>query len=536
MGIQTSLIIIGGFGLFLYGMHLVGDSLHKLSHNLLKTMVEALAGGRIPSALAGAAAAVIIQSYTATSVTVAGALNAGIIRLSAALAVMLGANLGITITAHILATNLMDVAPFFVFIGALYYFFTPKTRNKNRGIALFAFGLLFIGLSMMSEGMGELAGEKGVIDFLRPLETSPFLMVITGIMATVLLKGSANAAIGLIIAVALGGMIDLQASLYFVFGANVGGCLIGLVEGRGTNPANRRLVLGNVLFNFGGLLLALAMVSLYLARLPLISESLPRQIALAHTAFNLVLLVVFLPLIPVIVKFLERVVPGEIDMKQEIRYLNENFISTPYLAIMAVTRELTVMLSLCMGMLDKAEACIVAYNHKLKNEIIFDEESVDEMQKNITNYLVEITRNELTDRERRLIPALLHSVNDLEKIADYCEDIVKLAQRVFEENLSFSGAAGEELERLFAKTRTMMKYTYRAIDENDAKAAQLTLTIKKEIDELIAQYKLNHVKRLESGTCTNEPGLVFSDILTDIEHINDHLLNITKGILHIGKR
>ena len=264
--------------------------------------------------------------------------------------------------------------------------------------------------------------------------------------------------------------------------------------------------------------------------------SLPRQIAFAHTFFNLVVLAFFLLLAPIVVKALERIVPGESDRKQEVRYLNESLISTPYLALIAVIKELTVMLSICRGMLDKAEACIVAYNHKIKNELIFDEESVDEMQKNITAYLVEITRNDLTDRQRRLIPALLHSVNDLEKVGDYCENIVILAQRLSEENLAFSGTAREELERLFAKTRTMMKHTLHAVESNDREAAQITLTIRKEIDELIDRYKLSHVTRLETGACTSEPGLVFSDVLTDLDRINGHLLNITKGVLHMGKR
>ena len=535
MEIQTFLGIIGGLGLFVYGIHLLGDSLQKISHNLLKIMLEALSGQRLRSALVGTGAAAIIQSSAATSVTVTGFLNAGIIQLSAALAVVLGANLGTTVTAHIIASNLVGVAPFFVFVGALYYFFAPKIRNKNQGIALFAFGLLFIGLSMMGSAVSDLAGNDATRAFFLSLNTMPLVALPAGLFITIILRSSSTAT-GLIIAFALGGLLDLQAGLYLIFGVNMGGCLTTLISGIGTNPANKRLALGNVMFNIGGVLLAFALVPLYLQVLPLLSESLPRQIATAHTLFNVILLVVFLPLIPLFVRLLERIVPGEAEGKQEIRYLSEHLITTPYLALMAVIRELTVMLSLCRGMLDKAEACVVAYNHKLKNEIIFDEESVDEMQKNITHYLVEITRNDLTDRQRRLVPALLHSVNDLEKVADYCEAIVLLAQRVFEEDLSFSGTAREELERLFAKTRTMLKHTFQAVDENDAKAAQMTLTIKREIDELVAQYKLNHVTRLESGTCTNEPGLVFSDILTSIERINSHLLNITKGILHIGKR
>lgn len=178
----------------------------------------------------------------------------------------------------------------------------------------------------------------------------------------------------------------------------------------------------------------------------------------------------------------------------------------------------------------------MAYNHKLRNEVTLDEESVDDMQKNITEYIVEITKSELPEKHARLMPALLHSVNDLEKVGDYCEGIVILAQRAYENDLNFSDPAKIELEKLFDKTEALMKQTRKALQYNDEAAATITLNIEKELDELIHQYKLNHIKRLENDICISNAGLVFTDILTDLERLNDHLCNITKGILHLGKR
>ncbi|HET56960.1 MAG TPA: Na/Pi cotransporter family protein [Deltaproteobacteria bacterium] len=535
MELQTFLGIVGGLGLFVYGMYLFSDALQKGSHGLLKSMLEPLTVEQVKSVLVGTGAAAVIQSSSAAAVTVSGFLNAGIIQLPAALAVMTGANIGTTVTAHFLASRLTGVAPLFVFAGALYYFFVPKARHKNQGLAVFGFGIIFIGLAMMSSAVHDLAAIASVDNFFLALAGLPPVAILAGVVLAVILRNSSSA-MGVVIAFALGGLCDLTLSLYLVFGINLGGALTILISETGTYPAGVRLALGNLFLNTAGLAAAVFMAPLYLEQLPLLSGSLPRQIAFAHTFFNLVVLAFFLLLAPIVVKALERIVPGESDRKQEVRYLNESLISTPYLALIAVIKELTVMLSICRGMLDKAEACIVAYNHKIKNELIFDEESVDEMQKNITAYLVEITRNDLTDRQRRLIPALLHSVNDLEKVGDYCENIVILAQRLSEENLAFSGTAREELERLFAKTRTMMKHTLHAVESNDREAAQITLTIRKEIDELIDRYKLSHVTRLETGACTSEPGLVFSDVLTDLDRINGHLLNITKGVLHMGKR
>lgn len=535
MDIQEILGIIGGLGLLVFAIHILSDSLQKLAHTLLKSMLETLTSERFRSLLVGIGAASITQSSTAMSITVTGFLNSGIIQLSAALAVMIGANVGTTVTAQIMASNLGGVAPFFIIAGALLHFLAPKSIDQNRGLAIFGLGVLFLGISMMSSSIRVLAHEELFGNTFMTMTSSPLAGILTGLIITVILRNSSTAA-GLIIAFALGGMLDLRSSLYLVFGINMGACVNVVIAAVGSSPASKQLALGNVICNFLGLIAALAMVPLYLKWLPLVSVNLARQIALGHTFFNIAVMAISLPLVPYLVSILEGIFPAEEDKKQEIRYLSENFLSMPYLAIMAVIRELTVMLSICQDMLDKAEACVVAYNHKIKNELIFEEESVDEMQKNITAYLVEITRNELTARQQRLIPALLHSVNDLEKVADYCENIVILAQRVFEEKLSFSGGAREELERLFRKTRTMMKLTMQAINGNDHEAARITLNLKKEIDELIDQYKLNHVNRLESGACESEPGLVFSDILTDIDRMNSHLLNITKGILHIGKR
>lgn len=535
MNLQELLGVTGGLGLFIFAMYVLNDSLNKLTNATIKTMLESLGGKRLRSALAGVAAAALTQSSTSTSVTVTGFLNAGIINLSSALAIMIGANVGTTMTAQIIAFNLAGAAPFFIFTGAVLHFMGRKSIHQNRGLAIFGFGALFLGISMMSSSISGLAEGNIIISALLSLESRPLAALLGGLVITVLLRNSSTA-VGLVIAISLAGLLDLRTALILVFGINMGAGVNVIIAAIGSNPASKQLALGNILFNAIGLAAGLLLIPLYLAWLPVISESLPRQIALGHTAFNIIITLLTLPFIFRLESVLRRTIPADGEKAQEIRYLSENFLSTPYLALMAVIREITVMLSICRSMLEKAEACVMEYNHKLMNELVFEEESVDEMQKNLTAYLVDITRNELTARQQRSIPALLHSVNDLERVADYCEDIAILAQQSFEENLSFSGNARNELRRLFGKTQTMINLTMEAITANDREAASATLDLKDEIDEAIERYKMNHVTRLESGVCTSEPGLIFSDILTNIERINGHLLNITKGVLHIGKR
>jgi len=236
------------------------------------------------------------------------------------------------------------------------------------------------------------------------------------------------------------------------------------------------------------------------------------------------------------VKLLERVIPGRDYEKKETKHLDPNLLITPNLAINAAIKEMVSMLTLCQEMFEKAEQCITTYNHRIRNEITLDEESVDEMQRNITQYLVEITKGELSDRERNLVPALLHSVNDLERVGDYCESIVKLSQRGYEHDLQFSAPAHMELAKLFEKTHALMRQSKKALQKDDHQAAAITLNIDRETHALVKQFRANHIERLGKGECMSDAGLVYSDLLTSIDRMNDHLCNITKGILHIGKR
>ena len=527
--------ILGGLGLFIYGIYLLSDSLQKLSLGLLKNLIDKITTNRVMSMLVGAGFTSIVQSSSATSVLLIGFINAGLITLAAALPVVFGANIGTTITAQLIAFKLTKSALFFVFVGSFVFFFARKSKHQNKGRALLGFGMLFLGLNIMTAAVKPLAGNEELLNLFLRFGTYPILGIVTGILVTVLLQSSSTT-IGMVIALASAGLLDLKASMFLVLGDNIGTCITALIASTGGKLASRRLAFGHAMFNVLGTAVALPMVPLYLHYLPDLSGDLSRQIANFHTAFNLINTMIFLPFVPLFLKALAKIVPGEDYEKKETKYLDKNLLATPELAIKAVIRQLSVMLAIDQEMLEKARQCIAQYNHKLKNEISIDEQSVDEMQRDITAYLVEITKGELPDQKRRIVPALIHSVNDLERVGDYCQDISRLSQRLYEENLSFSATAQAELARIFDKTQTLMNFTQKALRSDDHKSASITLMIEKEIDELIMQYKLNHFKRLEEGVCMNESGLVFSDILTYIGRLNDHLCNITKGILHIGKR
>ena len=527
--------LVGGLGLFIYGMYLLSDSLKKLSLGLLKKLLERITSNRVKSMFVGLGVTALIQSSSATSVILIGFLNAGLLPLAAAISIMIGANVGTTITAQLIAFKLTAIAPVFVFAGTAYFFFAKKQKEKNKGLVILGFGMLFLGLAMMSMAVAPLAGNETARNSLITFGKYPALGVLTGLLVTVIFQSSSTTT-GMIIAFASAGLLDLPSSIYLIFGTNIGTCITGILASIGGNLASKRLAWGNTLFNMIGTLIAVAMVPLYLKYIPMASADVARQVANTHTLFNVFNTLVFLPFISFFVLLMNKIIPGEDYTKNETKYLDKNLLTIPHLAIRAVINEMVLMLDTCTTMLEKARKCTIVYDHRLRNEIAIDEESVDEMQKEITEYLVVITQNELPEKHSRLIPALLHSVNDLEKVGDYCEAIVLLSQRAYENDLKFSDQADRELAKLFDKTEAIVKQTRKAMQHNDEKAAAITLNIEAEIDELISQYKLNHIKRLENSICISNAGLVFNDILTDIERLNNHLCNITKGILHLGKR
>ncbi len=527
--------VIGGLGLFVFGMYLLSDSLKRLSLGLLKEMLEKMTSGKFRSAVMGAFVTAIIQSSSATSVIVIGFLNAGFIPLMGALAIMIGANVGTTVTAQLIAFKFTAVAPIFVFIGVVTSLAAKKDKHKNKGRALLGFGLLFLGLAMMSSSVKPLADNEMIRSAFVTFGSSPLLGVLTGLVATAILQSSSTTT-GMIIAFASVGLLDLTSAVYLVFGVNIGTCVTAGIASIGGTLSSKRLAIGHTLFNVTGALIMLPFVPLYLQYIPLTSGDIARQIANSHTVFNVVNALIFLPMVPLLVSLLNRVIPGRDYEKKEMKHLDKNLLITPNLAIEAAIKEMVSMLGLCQEMFEKAQQCTTTYSHKIRNEIALDEDSVDEMQKNITEYLVQITKGELSDKERNLVPSLLHSVNDLERVGDYCESIVKLSQRGYEHDLKFSSSAKMELARLFEKTHALMRQTKKALESDDHKAAAITLNIDRETHVLVKQYQANHIDRLGKGECISDAGLVYSDVLTAIDRLNDHLCNITKGILHIGKR
>ena len=523
--------IVGGLGIFIYGMHLLSDSLKKLTLNRLKDILAKITSNRFNGVLVGVGVTALIQSSSATSVILIGFLNAGLITLSKAIPVILGANIGTTITAQLIAFKLTAFAPVFSAVGAFIFFFGKKNKVKKTGLAILGFGLLFMGLSMMSGAVKPLAGSEEIRNIFITFGSNPLLGILFGLAITVLLQSSSTT-IGIVIALALGGLIDFTVAFYLIVGDNIGTCVTAVIASINGSQSSKRLALGHTMFNIIGAAIAYLSFPLYLHYIPLLTPGdLTRQIANVHSMFNIINTIIFLPFITYYILLIKKLIKGDDYKNKEMVHLDENLLNTPNLALVAVKKELGTMLSIAEEMLGKAKLSLDKFNHKHFEEILVDEDSIDKLEKSIQNYIIKISASELSDKSSKLIPVLIYNSNDAERIGDHCEKIAKIAQKKYEDNIKFSDKAVEDIHEIFKLIDQMLKLTQKSITNESTKYAKEALEVETGIKAIISENRTNHVRRLKAGVCENIAGLLFSDLLNRLERISSYLENINEGVL-----
>lgn len=526
--------VLTGLAIFLYGMHLMTDSLKNLSLTKIKQLLNRATGNRLASFFMGVGVTSVIQSSSATSVILIGFLNIGLLSLVKAIPVIIGANIGTTITAQLISFKFTTIYPLFVIGGMLVYFISKKIKNRHIGLATLGFGLLFFGLHLMTSSVKPLASDPAVIDMFVQVGNNPLLAILIGLVITAILQSS-SATVGIAIALGSAGLITFPIAFFIILGDNIGTCVTALIASVGGNLSGKRLAAAHLIFNILGVGIALLLVPLYFYLVPLSSLDIARQIANSHTLFNVINAIIFLPLVPIYAKLLKKLLPGKDYIKRESQYLDKNLLSTPAFAINAAIHELVIMTEVCKNMFIKSRDCISKFDYKLYKEIEVDEDSVDEMQKNITEYLVQITQYRLSRSQSRKIANLMHFVNDIERIGDHCYSISRLARRKYENKFIFSKYAKSELDNLSKLIVKFFNVTMKVMQSNNSQAAQKADVLELDVDDLTRKYRENHIKRLGKNICLCEPGLVFTDVLIHMEKIGDHLHNITGRIANKNK-
>ncbi|CCL21916.1 Na/Pi cotransporter family protein [Clostridioides difficile] len=532
--------LIGGLGLFLYGMSLMGEGLQKSAGDKLKKIIELLTSNVVMGVLVGTVVTGIIQSSSATTVMVVGFVNAGIMNLSQAIGVIMGANIGTTVTAQLVSFNLEGIAPIALGIGILFYLFTSNQKTKHLSEILIGFGILFTGMEFMKDAVAPLAEYKAFTDALLYFSKNPVLGILAGFAITGIVQSS-SASMGMLIALASQGILPLSSALPILYGDNIGTCVTSLLSSVGASRNARRAAVMHLSFNVIGTIIFMLVLNKPISAIVTHFDptDTTRQIANAHTLFNLTNVIILLPFSKYIVKLANRLIPikeTESEIVNNTKYLDERMFSTPSIALGNTVQEVVRMGHKATNSLEHSIAGFLNKSNEDINKAFESEKVVNKLQKDILNYLLKLSKEPLRDDERFRTDLLFNTVNDIERVSDHAENIAELAMSVKEMNISFSDSAIREIYEIYNKTITNFKDALIVLDVKDFELANKVLEVENEVNYLEKTFRNSHMIRLNNGSCTIDAGVLYLDLLTNLERISDHSTNIVKQVLKLKQK
>lgn len=538
MWITIAVGVIGGLGLFLYGMKLMAEGLQKFAGNKLKGLVEAFTSNRYMGMLVGMVVTMIIQSSSATSVMVVGFVNAGIMTLQQAVGIILGANIGTTITGQMISLDLQLIAPLLLGMGVLLTLTSKKVRQKNLAEILIGFGALFVGIGMLKAALSPL---EGVPEFRQALVSwgqNPIQGILVGFVLTVLVQSS-SATIGVLIALAAQGLIPFESALYVIYGDNIGTCTTALISSIGSSRNARRVGVMHMTFNLMGTVLFVLLLGGPLTRIvtSLNPGNVARQIANAHTFFNVVNVALQLPLAGYLIKVSRIVIPAKPEEETVgfLTHLDQRMLRTPAIALKNLYLECDDMARHARESLTNA---LQAFESKDKDHVLNAleyEQLVNRYQKSIMEYLRDLSSTPLSENDRRRVDALFNTISDIERIGDHAENIAELAARYIDAQVTFDAPAGEDARVIQGKIFDGFDMAMGAFRENNLEKANSAKNIEKEIDFLERAARRGQIKRLHAKKANIDAGIIFLDLLSNLERISDHSKNIAVSLIVLEK-
>lgn len=545
MILEILLATLGGLGLFLFGMHLMSDALQRIAGSKLRRILEKLTTNRVVAAMAGTAITAIIQSSSATTVMTVGLVNAGLMSVQQALGIVLGANIGTTVTAQIIAFKLADVALPLVGVGMFMKILSKREKVRYWGDFLLGFGLLFFGMLVMQEGIMPLRDAPWVTDIFVQFSRIPVLGVLVGAVMTMIFQSS-SATAGLVIALASTGMVDFPGAAALVLGDNIGTTITANLAAIGTSVSAKRVARAHFLFNLFGVCIVLAIFPYFVQFVDLITPGDPmqvtatgvvpyaaRHVANLHTLFNVTNCLLFLPFLGALGWVASFITPGEEKPKVfRLETLAPTIFETPSFALDEARQELDYMGGEVFKMLSVAEMPLLENKETEKSleEIKKTEDIVDSLQKEINTYLAELSRNSITEKQSREVFSMLQIVSNLERIGDHCESIGKLCKRRNEFNLDFSEEGRKELSLIYHHTKMFLKTVVDAITDTPGDLMEQVQGFEPRLNAMRREMRINHMDRLKTYKCDADAGLIFIDLLTSFEKIGDHAYNIAESL------
>ena len=527
----------GGLGLFLFGMELMSDSIEKVAGARLRRILEIFTTNRFMGMIVGIIFTGIIQSSSACTVMVVSFVNYGLMNLYQAAGVILGANIGTTITSQLVSFNLSKIAPLILLVGVVVMMFTKKEKVRKVAEVVVGFGILFVGLSTMSQAMANMKNEPQVVNLLMSLK-NPFLATLMGFALTAIIQSS-SVTVSIVLLLANQDLLPLPITLYIILGCNIGACATAMLASMTGKKDAKRAALIHLLFNIIGTVIIY--IALFVAGdqivelIKSISADNGRFVANAHTLIKIAQVIMLFPFTGWLVKMTYLIVPGE-DQKvgyresYQLKYIGDKVVFNPATAVVEVVKELERMASLAEENLNRAMNALITLDEEDIEEVYEVEKNINFLNHAITDYLVKINQTTLPIEDLNSLGALFHVVNDIERIGDHAENVADAARQRKEEGVSISKEAQKELGDMLEMVNKIIRYAVEMFAKSDETHMQEIITLDDQVDEKERELQKKHVERLTKGECSPEAGMIFSDIVSGLERVADHATNIAFAI------
>lgn len=537
MSFGTILTMAGGLGLFLFGMELMSDSIEKVAGARLRRILEIFTTNRFMGMIVGIIFTGIIQSSSACTVMVVSFVNSGLMNLYQAAGVILGANIGTTITSQLVSFNLSKIAPLILLVGVVVMMFTKKEKVRKVAEVVVGFGILFVGLSTMSQAMANMKNEPQVVNLLMSLK-NPFLATLMGFALTAIIQSS-SVTVSIVLLLANQDLLPLPITLYIILGCNIGACATAMLASMTGKKDAKRAALIHLLFNIIGTVIIY--IALFVAGnqivelIKSISADNGRFVANAHTLIKIAQVIMLFPFTGWLVKMTLLIVPGE-DQKvgyresYQLKYIGDKVVFNPATAVVEVVKELERMASLAEENLNRAMNALITLDEEDIEEVYEVEKNINFLNHAITDYLVKINQTTLPIEDLNSLGALFHVVNDIERIGDHAENVADAARQRKEEGVSISKEAQKELGDMLEMVNKIIRYAVEMFAKSDETHMQEIITLEDQVDEKERELQKKHVERLTKGECSPEAGMIFSDIVSGLERVADHATNIAFAI------
>ena len=538
---------IGGLGLFLYGMHIMADGLQKSAGDRVKSWMGFLTKNRFVAVLIGAAITAIIQSSSATTVMVVGFVNAGLLTLTQAVGVIMGANIGTTITAWIVSLSEWGsiFSPDFfssliVGIGAFFILFGEQEKKKKTGEIMTGFGILFIGLSFMSGAVKPYRDAEIFADVFRVLGKNPLLAVIAGAVVTAVIQSS-SASVGILQTLSMNGVVNWQSAVFIMLGQNIGTCVTAIISSTGAGKNAKRASMIHLLFNLiGSIWFGIIMFLFFQSQREMAVSTISSvEISVFHTIFNIANTFIMFPFANGLVRITELMISEdktgkvvEDDMVEQMkRKLDYRILNNPALAIEAAVGEIVYMGILTRDNFKRAVAAVRDKDKEQIRQVFRIEENINQMVTILTAFLVEVDNLSLTEAQHLMIRNLFYTISDVERIGDHSENIAELANTKRKDKIEFSDKGEKDMERMYDITLHTFEAALEARELRSIEAARRASRAEEKVDKLEKDLRDKHIQRLSKGKCVPESGIIFLDILSNMERIADHADNIAEYVM-----